>query len=78
MKLADLDQKNSAIIVNIMAGKKATQRIMDMGLCIGTAFKVVTKLPNGPIEVNVRDTNLIIGHVLAEKIIVELKQGVPR
>jgi Fe2+ transport system protein FeoA len=70
MKLTNLDQNNIATVTDIEAGKFATQRIMDMGLCIGTSFKVISKLPNGPIEVEVRGTMLVIGGEIANKIIV--------
>lgn len=71
VRLADLDQKDSATVMDIKAEKMATQRVMDMGLCIGTTFRVLSKLHRGPIEVSVRDTNLVIGYDLAKKIVVE-------
>ena len=55
---------------------QASQRIMDMGLCLGTPVKVVKSAPfHGPVEVSVRDTTLALGRGLAEKIYVEVEEG---
>jgi DtxR family Mn-dependent transcriptional regulator len=62
----------------LKGGGKASQRIMDMGLCLGTLVKVVRSAPfNGPVEVSVRDTTLAIGRGLAEKIFVEVEDVEP-
>jgi DtxR family Mn-dependent transcriptional regulator len=54
----------------------ASQRIMDMGLCLGTPIKVVKSAPfHGPVEVSVRDTTLALGRELADKIYVEVENG---
>jgi len=54
---------------------QASQRIMDMGLCLGTLVKVIKSAPfQGPVEVNVRDTTLALGRGLAEKIYVEIEE----
>ena len=57
---------------------QASQRIMDMGLCLGTPVKVVKSAPfHGPVEVSVRDTTLALGRELADKIYVEVENGIP-
>jgi len=50
---------------------------MDMGLCPGTILRVENAAPfNGPIQVSVRETSLALGRELAEKVYVEVENGV--
>jgi Fe2+ transport system protein FeoA len=72
MRLMDLDNKDNGVVTEILAGRRATARLMEMGLTIGEEFIVVSKLTGGPIEIRVRGTDLAIGFELAEKVIVKL------
>lgn len=57
----------------IRGGRRATQRIMDMGLIPGTMIKVKSAAPfKGPLEVEVRSTNLALGRKLANHVFVYL------
>ncbi len=62
------------VIVFIGGGRKAVQRLLDMGLTPGTPVKVVNTAPfKGPLEISVRDSNLVIGRGLARKVFLERK-----
>ena len=74
-QLSQLKPGEKARVAFIRAGGKASQRIIDMGLCPGTEVRVVNAAPfNGPIEVSVRGTNLAIGRDLTEKVFVEIEE----
>jgi DtxR family Mn-dependent transcriptional regulator len=54
---------------------QAAQRIMDMGLCLGTPVEVVkSALFHGPVEVSVRGTTLALGRGLADRIYVKVEE----
>jgi len=76
-ELVPLDQfriGQNGVISFIRGGRKAVQRLLDMGLAPGTLVKVINAAPfKGPIEISVRDTNLVIGRGLAAKIFLERK-----
>ena len=62
------------IIAFIRGGKRAVQRLLDMGLTPGTLVKVVNSAPfRGPIEISVRESNVVIGRGLAAKVFLERK-----
>jgi Fe2+ transport system protein FeoA len=51
------------------------KRLEDMGLTPGTKVTVVKSAPfNGPLEVYVRGSRLVIGRGMAERILVEVKR----
>ena len=45
-----------------------------MGLTKGTEIKLLRMAPYGPVEINVRGTNLVIGRGMASKIYVEVEE----
>jgi len=60
----------------VRGGRSASRRIMDMGLCPGTSFRVENAAPfNGPIQISIRDTSLALGRELAETVFVEVESG---
>jgi len=71
ISLLDLNVNECGIIECINVGHNATQRLCDMGLTKGTEVKMIRRAPiNGPIELSVRGTNIIIGRGLASKVFV--------
>jgi DtxR family transcriptional regulator, Mn-dependent transcriptional regulator len=76
-QLSYLRPGEKARVAFVRGGGTSSRRIMDMGLCPGTDVSVVNAAPfHGPIEVSVRDTNLAIGRGLAQKIFVEIENGI--
>jgi DtxR family transcriptional regulator, Mn-dependent transcriptional regulator len=72
-QLSSLRPGEEARVVFSKGVGSASQRIMDMGLCGGTAVRVLKAAPfHGPIEVSVRGTVLALGRELADKIYVEV------
>lgn len=72
-QLSNLKPGEEGSVAFIRSGRGATQRLIDMGLCRGTAVKVVKAAPfHGPIEVSVRGTSVALGRGLAEKVFVQV------
>jgi ferrous iron transport protein A len=71
INLTTLAKNHSAFIVNINAGMGATRRLTSLGLTPGTKITKLSSAPfQGPVQLLVRDTRLVIGWGLATKIIV--------
>lgn len=74
-QLSNLQAGESATVAFVRGGKRACQRIMDMGLCPGTEVEVLNSAPfMGPIQVKVRGTTLALGRKLASKVVVEVEE----
>lgn len=72
-QLSNLKPGEEGEVAFVRGGRRARQRIMDMGLSAGTNVKVVNAAPfMGPIEVAVRDTSLALGRRLASHVYVEM------
>ncbi|MBN2154684.1 MAG: ferrous iron transport protein A [Candidatus Lokiarchaeota archaeon] len=69
--LTSLAKNHTAFIVNINAGMGATRRLTSLGLTPGTKITKLSSAPfQGPIQLQVRNTRLVIGWGLAAKILV--------
>ncbi|ERM92592.1 MAG: Protein, probably involved in Fe2+ transport [Caldanaerobacter subterraneus] len=73
INLLELRENEEGEIVFIDAGRMAAQRLSDMGLVPGTRVKLVRRGPlRGPVELEVRNSHLVIGYGLASKIYVKI------
>ena len=72
--LTDLKDGESGNIVSIAGGRGALKRLADLGLSTGTYVTVIRRtLFNGPVQIEVCSSRLVIGQGLAAKIMVEQK-----
>jgi len=77
-QLPNLRPGEEGVVAFIRGGTSACQRLLDMGLTIGTKVRVVNAAPfQGPIEVAVRGTTLALGRGLAGHIVVEIEDDSP-
>ncbi|MHA1584481.1 MAG: FeoA family protein [Promethearchaeota archaeon] len=68
--LSNIPIDSEAIVVRILAGIRATQRLSEMGITPGTKIHILSQAPfRGPIQISVRGTRLALGQGLSEKII---------
>jgi len=74
MKLTDLKEGQKGIIFSIVGGRRVTQRLTDMGLTPGIEIKMLRKGRWGPVEISVRGSNLALGHGVARKILIKVKE----
>ena len=72
INLCALEKNQQAVIVSITACAKAAKRLADLGLTPNTPIKILRKtIFCGPIEVQIRGTNLVLGKGVATKIFVK-------
>jgi ferrous iron transport protein A len=70
--LVNLKEKEEAEIVSILGGRMATKRLADLGLTPKTKIKILKKAPlAGPVEIEVKNSSLVLGQGLAAKVIVK-------
>lgn len=73
VQLTSLNEGDEGEILWIKAGRSATQRLNEMGLVPETRIKLIRRgILRGPVEIRVRNSNLVIGEGLASKIYVRL------
>ena len=69
MSITEIQEGQSGTIVSILGGRMAIKRLADLGLTPGTEFKVLRKIQRyGPIEIEVRGSNIVLGRGIALKI----------
>ncbi len=71
MPLAMVRPGDIVTVVNIRAGLGLTRRLADMGLTPGTQIRVINSQMPGPIIIDFRGSRLVLGHGIAQKIMVE-------
>jgi DtxR family Mn-dependent transcriptional regulator len=72
-QLSNLKPSEQGNVAFIRGGRQSTRRIQEMGLTHGTYLKMVNAAPfNGPVEIEVRGTNLALGRNLARKVYIEV------
>ena len=59
-------------VVGVRAGWGLTRRLADMGLTPGVPIRVVNSQMPGPIIIDLRGSRLVLGHGMAQKILVEV------
>jgi len=72
MPLAMVSPGEVVIVVSISAGRGLTRRLADMGLVPGTTLRVVNSQMPGPIIIDLRGSRLVLGHGIAQKIMVRV------
>ncbi len=74
INITDAKEGQKVTVVSILGGQMAVKRLSDLGLTPQTEIKIVKKIPyRGPIEIEVRGSNIVVGRGLASKILVEPK-----
>ena len=74
ISLVDINEGQKGVIVSVLGGRMAAKRLADLGLTPNTEIKLIRKmLYRGPIEIEVRGSNLVLGRVIASKILLKLK-----
>jgi len=73
-QLSNLKPGEKGRVVFMRGGKKASQRLTDMGLTPGTYVKMLNAAPfKGPVEVEIRGTSLALGRQLAAQVFVQIE-----
>ena len=73
LRIVDLEINDIAIISSLSASTIDMQRLIDMGLTVGSKIRLVNKTINdGPLEIKVRDYYIALRYNIASPILVEL------
>ncbi len=72
MTLSEVKTDSMVIIKEFQSGRRLQNRLISMGVLLGSKVKVVKSSPKSPITIKVKDTILTIGYGMATKILVEL------
>ena len=59
-------------LVDVKAGRGLQRRLADMGLTPGTQIRVINSQMPGPVIIDIRGSRLVLGHGVAQKILVEI------
>ena len=70
--LAMVDEQAEVVVRTIRGGRMATRRLHEMGFLPGEIIRIIRSIGYGPIIVNVKGSNLALGHRLAMKIMVSI------
>ncbi|WP_297090777.1 FeoA family protein [Thermococcus sp.] len=68
--LSSMSPGEKGIVVNILGGHSARQRLVSMGLTPGATIQVLEFHPTGPIIISVGGVRFAIGKGLASKVLV--------
>ena len=71
MSLEEMNPGMKGIVREIMGGRGAMRRLMELGIVPGTMVEVIQNYMRGPVIVRVRGMEMAIGRGVASKIIVE-------
>jgi len=72
MPLVMISEGEEVCLVAIRGGLHLRKRLADLGLNIGTTFRVVRVNPHGPMILAVKDSRLALGRGMAQKVLVEI------
>jgi len=59
-------------LVDIRGGQDLRKRLADLGFNIGMTLRIVQKDVNGPMILAVKDSRMVLGRGMAQKVMVEL------
>ena len=70
--LTECNKGEEVLIVSVDAGKRAKQRLANLGLVPGVKIRKKQSAPfHGPLEIIVKGSSLVLGRGIASKIIVK-------
>jgi len=69
--LSEVSQGEKVVLVSLLGGQMFKSRLTDMGLNEGVMVKVMQTQRVGPCVVLVGNSRLLLGHGMAQKILVE-------
>ncbi len=59
-------------LVDIRGGQDLRKRLADLGFNVGMTLRIVQKDVNGPMILAVKDSRMVLGRGMAQKVMVEL------
>ena len=74
MPLSRAPSGSQVVITRIIGGRGFRRRLSDMGLVRGASFRVVKSFQPGPCVISFQESKLGLGHGMASKIMVKVKE----
>ena len=75
MAIGNLEQGQCGRVSFIRGGYNLLNRLLDLGIEPGANIRAIkTKTPNGPVEISVRNSKVILRKGLASKVFVDLEE----
>lgn len=72
MSLAMVSEGEIVRLVALRGGRGMNKRLADLGLNVGMTIRVIRRIANGPIILDVKDSRLAIGRGMAHHLMVEV------
>ena len=72
LPLAMINPSERVKVTEIRGGRGLLQKLADMGLTPGVNLKVINSQKPGPILVDIRGSRLVLGHGVAQKVMVDI------
>ena len=66
--LSAAENGRSVRVIHVLGGIEARRKLLDLGIVPGEGLRVIKNDPEGPLLISVRNTTMMIGRGLAEKI----------
>jgi ferrous iron transport protein A len=67
--LTSVRADKSAVVKELQGGRGFVERLASMGILPGTEIKIIKS--GGPVILNVRNHRVVVGHGMAERILVD-------
>jgi ferrous iron transport protein A len=71
MPLSMVSENEVVRLVALRGGRGMNKRLADMGLNIGMTVRVIRRIQNGPMILDVKDSRLAIGSGMVHRLMVE-------
>ncbi len=68
--LTNIKSGTKARVLKLLGGERFKDKLLCMGILPGHEVEVLSSQRNGPVMVKVNDTRVVIGHSMAERIMV--------
>lgn len=68
--LTDIKPRTRVRVLKLSGGERFKEKLLCMGILPGHEIEVLSSQKKGPVIVKINDTRVVIGHSMAERIIV--------
>jgi len=68
--LAEINKGEKVTIKTLAGGKSFKEKLVNLGLLPGVEIEVVSTTPKGPFILKIRDSKIVLGYGMVQKILV--------
>lgn len=70
MELTEIGKGREAVVQKIEGGRKYREILMNLGIIPGVSVKIIRRSSLNPLLLEVMDSQVILGHGIAKKVVV--------